>query len=476
MKIAHKHIFSLLNNNIYQKNIKSYKNDLPGPVGLPIIGNLLGLKDNPYSTMDYYHILYGGIYRLWLGEYYMISVSDPDIVREMLVKNHSSFSSRPNLPIVAFGSNNFKGISGSSGTYWKKNRNLLLSAMKGANTKHVYELLNYKVQSLIEIMNTIQLSNDYFEPRIFAPRFAISTMFKYLFNENIPYFNHEDKLISLIQESFSFMTLGNVGDFFSKLHPLYFRYLHSKGKCFEKIRDFLREKYNEHYQTIDKEKPRDLLDFLIYEYGEPTEENITTIIQVLFDLLLAGTDTVYSSIEWILLLFTNNYDYQQKIYKELKEVVGNRERVLLSDRPQTVFTQACIKEAMRFKAPSPFGLPHTVTQDILIKDYFIPKDSMVLVNYYSIAQNHKYFPNPHIFDPYRFMGTQQPDGFMVFSVGSRACLGQSLAMDSIYLLISNIILNFNLKSIDGKKIDDSNHVSGLNLRPNRYKLKLEKRY
>ncbi|KAN0032454.1 hypothetical protein ACTFIV_006350 [Dictyostelium citrinum] len=472
-----------------KKNKKITKdNDLKGPMALPIIGNLFGLRNNPYSTMDYYHKMYGGIYRLWFGDYFVVSLNDPEMVREIFVKNYSNFSSRPILPTITFGSFGYRGISGSNGEYWKRNRNLLLNAMKKSNLKQTYDNLSDSVDSLINLMKEFQSSNEIFQPDMYLRKYALTTMFKYVFNETVSFENkivegEEAELIDNINEAFNFMTLGNAGDFFKILQPLYYQYLLYRGGCFNRIRTLIRNRYIEHRKTIDIQKPRDLLDLLIIEYGEHSEENMISIVQVCFDVILAGVDTLASSLEWFLVMLCNNQQIQDDVYNELKEAVigGNiscddtdMPSLTLNDRPATPYTMACIKETIRLKAPAPFGLPHTTDQDITIKGHYIPKDAMVLINFYSLGRNPKDFPNPLTFDPNRFIGST-PESFMPFGTGPRNCIGQALGMDQIYLLLSNIFLNFKITSENGKKLDDTDYVSGLNLKPAKYKVRLEKR-
>ncbi|KAK5582206.1 hypothetical protein RB653_003789 [Dictyostelium firmibasis] len=464
-----------------KKNKKDTKgNSLKGPIALPIIGNLLGLRNNPYSIMDYYHKKYGGIYRLWFGDYVVVTLNDPEIIREIFVKNYSNFSSRPVLPTITFGSFNYRGISGSNGDCWRRNRNLLLNAMKKSNLKQTYDNLGDSVNSLIKLMYRFQASNECFQPDMYLRKYALTTMFKYVFNETVSFESkqvegEEAELIDNINEAFNFMTLGNAGDFFRILQPLYHKYLLYSGGCFNRIRSLIRDRYIEHRKTIDEEKPRDLLDLLIIEYGEHTEENLISIVQVCFDVILAGVDTLASSLEWFLLLLCNNQMIQEDVYQELKSTLGNdRSFLTLNDRPSTPFTMACIKETIRLKAPAPFGLPHTTDEDTIIKGFLIPKGAMILINYYSLGRNPKDFPNPLVFDPNRFIGAT-PDSFMPFGVGPRNCIGQALGMDQIYLLLSNIFFNFKVISDDGRKLDDTDYVSGLNLKPAKYRVFLEKR-
>lgn len=90
-------------------------NGIPhGPVGLPIVGKYsaqfqfhlvftysLGsfpfLTHYPELTLDYWAKRYGPLYSVWLGNQLFVIVSDPNIVKDLMVTNGAIFSSRKEM-------------------------------------------------------------------------------------------------------------------------------------------------------------------------------------------------------------------------------------------------------------------------------------------------------------------------------------------------------------------------------------------
>lgn len=68
----------------------------PGPPGWPIVGNLLQLGPIPHRNLASLCDQYGPLVYLKLGSVDAITTNDPEIIREILVKQDDVFASRPN--------------------------------------------------------------------------------------------------------------------------------------------------------------------------------------------------------------------------------------------------------------------------------------------------------------------------------------------------------------------------------------------
>jgi cytochrome P450 family 2 subfamily U polypeptide 1 len=51
----------------------------------------------------------------------------------------------------------------------------------------------------------------------------------------------------------------------------------------------------------------------------------------------------------------------------------------------------------------PLAVHHATDEDVAFRGFTIPKDTMVLLNLHSIHWDPKLWPNPHVFDPLRFL-------------------------------------------------------------------------
>jgi cytochrome P450 len=58
---------------------------LPGPRGLPLVGNLFQLKVTQLHTiLERWADIYGPLYRFWLGRKPMVAIAAPDLIQAVL--------------------------------------------------------------------------------------------------------------------------------------------------------------------------------------------------------------------------------------------------------------------------------------------------------------------------------------------------------------------------------------------------------
>jgi len=83
--------------------------------------------------------------------------------------------------------------------------------------------------------------------------------------------------------------------------------------------------------------------------------------------------------------------------------------------------KACVFETMRMRPVAPSGIPRAANEEITISGYRIPKGTMVLPLQWAMHHDEKYWTDPHIFQPKRFLdddgNIMNNKAFMPFQAG-----------------------------------------------------------
>ncbi|KAN0000453.1 hypothetical protein ACTFIZ_000911 [Dictyostelium cf. discoideum] len=485
-----------------KKNKKVNSKSPSGPFAFPILGNIIQycfnkffLNIQEHSIIERYSRKYDGICRMWLGGFLFLFVSNYEIVK--CFQKEENFFDRPStfVPTWRYMSSNGSGIMSSNDEKWKRAKTTFLKSLKIHGKKNLIE------EKSIEFVNSIKKfanSKQVFNPKQYSQGFSSSIFFKLMFNEDI---SIDSKFLKEIGTAVGMVFTRNssltVFDFFEILSPFYDLFFKFRLKPVEILRKTIEKQLINHLNTMDtkmnNQQSRDIMDDLIIEYGglnEISNQDRIQIMQICFDVMSTDIGTVGTTIDWVFLQLSNRQDLQEIIYNEIKDTIKIKRYnnlidgsdvgadtdelfISLSDKQSIPYLIAFIKETMRFFSNG-WSLPKTSKHDQICGNYFIPNGSVLFINYYSIHKNEEFFKNPNEFNPDRYLDDSIPIPDLHFGIGQRGCPGRFLAMDQLFICIANILLKFKIKSIDGKKIDDSIQFS-VYLKPKDFEILLEKR-
>ncbi|KAH7972164.1 hypothetical protein HPB52_008563 [Rhipicephalus sanguineus] len=137
-----------------------------------------------------------------------------------------------------------------------------------------------------------------------------------------------------------------------------------------------------------------------------------------------------------------------QVQREIDEVIGRDRRPTWEDRLRMPFTMASVWEMDRWKTSTPLGVPREASEDAVVDDFFIPKGTVIMANFWAAHFDPKVWRDPHKFDPTRFLnedGTlmaRKPECLLPFSVGQRSCPGETLATVETFLGVTSLLQRF----------------------------------
>ncbi|KAL0377884.1 UNVERIFIED_CONTAM: cytochrome [Sesamum radiatum] len=397
----------------------------PAPA-LPLLGHLHHLKLPLHQTYHNLSQKLGPIFSLRFGTRLMVVVSSPAIVEECFTTNDLVLANRPRFITGKYIGYNYTSLVVSPyGEGWRKLRRL----------------------TTVEIFSSARL--NMFQ----SIRHDENGGWEALFGEDEE--NEEAKQFrELIDEVFKLNGVSNPADFF----PM-FRWIDYKG--YEKNLARLSAKMDSFLQGLIDEHKRDkggnsMIDHLIsVQESEPDYYTDVIIKGIIMVMLLAGTKTSASTLEWAMAALLNHPQKLDKAKAEIDNLVGNNRLVNELDLSKLSYLQNIISETFRLFPAAPLLVAHEASADCKLGGYDIPRGTIVQVNAWAIHRDPTVWDDPTSFNPERFeeAGEVGPTKLLPFGMGRRSCPGNGLANRVVGLTLASLIQCFEWQRIDDALVD-----------------------
>lgn len=164
------------------------------------------------------------------------------------------------------------------------------------------------------------------------------------------------------------------------------------------------------------------------------------IAMTIFTFLFASQDATSSASTWLFQLMADRPEILDKVREE-NLAVRNGDRTvrftmdILENMP---YTRAVVKEVLRYRPPV-IMVPYVAKRSFPVTpEYTAPKGSMVVPSVWPALHDPEVYPNPHYFDPDRWIsGTAEEakKNWLVFGTGPHYCLGQTYAQLNLMAMI-----------------------------------------
>ncbi|MBA0653556.1 hypothetical protein Goklo_020719 [Gossypium klotzschianum] len=187
------------------------------------------------------------------------------------------------------------------------------------------------------------------------------------------------------------------------------------------------------------------------------------------NLVLAGSDTTMVTLTWALSLLLNNPHVLKRAQDELDMHVGKHRLLEESDVRNMVYLQAIVKETLRLYPPEPVISLRAASEDCnLSTGYRIPSGTQLMVNAWKIQRDERVWPEPHDFQPERFLTTNKDMDFqgqtfelIPFGSGRRSCPGVSLALKMLHFILGSFLHSFKVATLSELEDVDMTESPGL---------------
>jgi cytochrome P450 family 110 len=155
----------------------------------------------------------------------------------------------------------------------------------------------------------------------------------------------------------------------------------------------------------------------------------------LISLLFAGHETTASATAWTLYWLSRDDTVRRDVTAELNATSSDG-----SNPAQVPLLNAVIHEALRLSSPAFIAGKRMLTVDGELLGKPVTAGTIVTPCMYLAHRQPDLFPNPHRFDPNRFLGKRIPrQHYFPFGGGTRHCLGRELAMLEVRMITAAVL-------------------------------------
>ncbi|KAL9656569.1 hypothetical protein ABK040_012152 [Willaertia magna] len=455
--------------------------EIPGPKGLPLIGNLLLLYKNTKTNIGPFFMnlldTYGQTVKLEILGKKIVLLSNPDDM-EKLYKSEE------------------KRTQSESSRFYKIERNIRLAPMEmrfEENWNDIRQIYNIAMKpdfhETVTLPHLSELNSEfikrlvkYLEPTGEPDKYrlvnAVGAISKYGFDAVMKVFLGV-KMTEELTSTFPFAISDFVNqsvislDIIGKLMtgpplykywktPLYRQLEDSYDKSFEYARYVMRR-----FKDNPSDKPR-FYEFLMERSkNDPNPDAVVESVMISF--LQAGIDITMRMLCISAYRLAHHPEYQEKIYQELLEVFGEPTleeatsehglQVTKEQYKKLKFTKYFLDEVLRVNPFSYVVSAREMTKDLEVGGYILPKDSMVMTVQQHPSLKDEYVPRAKEFLPERWEkgSPLAPTNSYIsapFGIGARKCPGSRIASTEIHFAIINFVRHFKLSHANPQKFPD----------------------
>ncbi|XP_066532429.1 cytochrome P450 2J1-like isoform X2 [Hoplias malabaricus] len=457
------------------------KNFPPGPPALPFIGNIHSLRPSKiHIQLGELAEKYGSVFSIQIFGPRMVVLNGYKLVKNVYVDHGDEYVDRPEMPILR-DTVGGKGLIASNGPAWKQQRRFALSTLRnfGLGKKSLEPSIHLEARYLSEAISNEQ--GRPFNPQVLLNS-AVSNVICFLvFGDRFEYSDNEFQILLKTINEVMLLEGGILGLIYNIIPWLMKRLPGPHQKIFyfwSRMVNFVCRKIEEHKADCDPSNPRDYIDCFLtemekWEDDEAAGFNMENLCFCTLDLLIAGTETTATSLNWALLYMIKYPEIQGKVQAEIDSVIGSSRQPSVMDRENLPYTNAVIHEIQRFGNIFPVNALRTANKDTQIEGYSIPKGTIVVGSLTSVLLDKTEWETPHSFNPGHFLDAngnfRKRDAFMPFSAGKRVCLGEQLARMELFVFFTSLLQRFTFKHIEGVE-PSLEYIIGATLTPKPYQL------
>lgn len=397
---------------------------IPFEKGLPFIGNFLAYQKDKISFLTKMHKKNGDTFKVKIGNINLTVVTNPEDITRIMQENFNNYIKKSNIDQF-FGK---KNIFLSNGEEWKEQRKMIRPVFKNEHIANFIPLIEQICEEEFSQLEECEV----FDIQEFFNKISFKVITSTIIGNEFQAHYQLKEHIKIVTDS---LTQMNSIQNFSLLYK-------SKIKKRDESIEFIDKVI---FKIIDdkkksKEFSSDALSMLA-ELSLQKDSTMTDkeIRDQLVTLIFAGYETTALCMSWLTHLLSKNSPYQVILREEFKTLLNTSP--LESTPYQTV--DNIIKESMRLYPPG-WAWSRVALKEDLLKNHKVIAGEIILMSPYLTHRDPKIWDEPNKFHPERFQNEIVKGSFIPFGYGPRTCIGMSLAMIEMRIMLKHLLNRFEL--------------------------------
>ncbi|CAH0381878.1 unnamed protein product [Bemisia tabaci] len=442
---------------IRRRRYVAFYENIPGPKGYPVIGNvlqLLGPQTELFKMYMKYFRDFGDVYVLWVGTSPFVFIGSAEAAQPLLSSSACiEKSAEYKLLEKWLGT----GLVTSKGEKWHQRRKLLTPSFHFKLLESFIQPASSCSDVLVQLLRK-EVDREEFDVTEYIKLVAVDiiaeTAMGYHLNAQLnarcDFIKAINTLSAISQKRFMtpWLKVDSIYNLtsYAKQEDEACNVVHQLRDTIVKGRRETRESSKQESNPKEQGKIRlSLLDFMME--NNMSDEDIGEEVDT---FMFAGHDTVATVVSWSLFVLAQHKTVQEKILEEFAAVSASTENPFsVGSINKLEYLDRCVKEVMRLYTPVPL-IARTANVPLKINDYYLPEGTRILTILHAIHMDPKHHADPTSFNPDRFLSEntadKHPFSYVPFSAGSRNCIGQKYAMLVVKIILIKILEAYELST------------------------------
>lgn len=433
--------------------------DLPGPRGVPVFGNLLQIDSTRvHQQVEAWCEAFGPIFKLKLGKRRLVIVGDHELISTALRDRPDGFRRSQRLEEVGREMGLNAGLFGSNGEAWKRQRRMVMAGLDPVHVKRYYPFLLRVAERLVGRWQIAAQDDRIIELQADLMRFTVDAVAGLAFGEDVNTLQSDEDVIQ-----------QHLNRIFPMLFKRIFTFLptwrwwpsaedralaHSVAEVNLAVQAFVaKARARMAANPALREQPGNLLEGMLVAADEPgsgiDDEQVAGNV---LTMLLAGEDTTANTLAWMIWLLWQHPEALAQARAEVDLVCGDAALPSLEQLGALDFVEACAHETMRLRPVAPINTLQAM-RDTRVGDVQVHPGMIVMCVMRRDAVSERHLPNAAAFDPSRWLtdtgrASTAKRLSMPFGGGPRICPGRYLALMEIKLAMTVLLRHFDIVAVD----------------------------